>query len=54
MLYYHIAVNTKTCKDEEFRCPLNAKCIPMSWICDEEEDCPGGSDEQHCTGNTMH
>lgn len=23
-------------------------CIPLSWVCDMAEDCPGGEDERNC------
>lgn len=35
---------TKECFVNEFRCP-NGRCIPFSWLCDSEKDCPDGSDE---------
>lgn len=28
------------------------KCIPLLWLCDGEEDCSGGEDEQNCTGTS--
>ena len=43
-------MDSKACKRDEFRCAMNAECIPKSWVCDEEIDCPGGSDEKHCAG----
>ena len=33
-----------TCGSEEFRCS-SSLCIPLSWQCDGEIDCPGGLDE---------
>jgi hypothetical protein len=34
----------KQCSINEFRCP-NGRCIPFSWTCDSDKDCPDGSDE---------
>lgn len=36
---------TKECFVNEFRCPTSGRCIPYSWLCDSEKDCPDGSDE---------
>ena len=38
------AVKVRTCGSEEFRCS-SSLCIPVSWQCDGEIDCPGGLDE---------
>lgn len=34
--------------DSQFTCK-SGKCIPLSWRCDGDEDCPGGDDEQNCS-----
>nr|KAF7429288.1 hypothetical protein H0235_005686 [Vespula pensylvanica] len=39
------------CKDDNFRCAgINGTeiCIPQEFVCDEENDCPGGEDEAEC------
>lgn len=37
------------CRSEtEFRCK-SGKCIPLSWRCDHDEDCPDGDDEFDCS-----
>ncbi|XP_035725274.1 serine protease nudel-like isoform X2 [Vespa mandarinia] len=39
------------CKDDSFRCAgINGTeiCIPQEFVCDEENDCPGGEDEAEC------
>ena len=39
------------CSDHEFKCKSNG-CIPKEWMCDKEEDCPDGSDEEiNCIPN---
>ena len=38
----------KTCDPEQFTCS-NGQCIPQGWICDDNEDCVDGSDEQNCS-----
>ena len=32
----------------EWMCKNGNKCIPSIWKCDKENDCPDGSDEEHC------
>ena len=38
------------CSEDQYGCILTAECIPISWLCDNEIDCPDGSDEEYCTG----
>ncbi|XP_059169141.1 sortilin-related receptor-like [Physella acuta] len=45
---------TLSCASNEFACP--EKCIPQTYVCDTENDCTGGFDEQQncptdCSGN---
>merc|ERR1719431_1159054 len=51
-----------TCGSDSFSCPINVgggfqltsgqSCIPQSWVCDGEGDCPGNTDELNCVGST--
>lgn len=34
----------KNCTSKEFQCK-SGRCIPLSWVCDGEEDCPNKEDE---------
>ena len=34
-----------TCVQAEYLCKDGITCIHRSWICDGEQDCPGGDDE---------
>ena len=36
------------CAMNYFRCQDNLKCIPKRWVCDWDNDCPDGSDENSC------
>uniref|UniRef100_A0A1I7Z610 Very low-density lipoprotein receptor n=1 Tax=Steinernema glaseri TaxID=37863 RepID=A0A1I7Z610_9BILA len=48
------------CNSIEFKCPVHefnelktpASCIPQSWLCDGEPDCPGREDEHDCKNLT--
>ena len=33
------------CAQDKFLCPGSADCIWEAWLCDHENDCPGGEDE---------
>lgn len=35
------------CGTSTFRCGGNL-CIPQSWVCDDQADCPNASDEMNC------
>lgn len=34
----------KNCTNKEFQCK-SGRCIPLSWVCDGEDDCPNKEDE---------
>ncbi|XP_054164985.1 very low-density lipoprotein receptor-like [Oppia nitens] len=37
------------CSFQQFECQDNSKCIPFTWRCDGDVDCPDNSDELNCT-----
>jgi hypothetical protein len=40
---------TDSCMDTGFHCPTARKCIPASFKCDVDKDCPeDGADEAGC------
>ncbi|XP_047024161.1 low-density lipoprotein receptor isoform X3 [Helicoverpa zea] len=47
-VYDYKSAESRTCTQAEFRCKTG-RCIPMSWHCDSEKDCPDGSDEDPST-----
>lgn len=38
-----------SCQSGEFTCN-NTRCVPWSWVCDDDNDCGDNSDEEprHC------
>nr|CAB3264078.1 mucin-5AC-like [Phallusia mammillata] len=36
------------CGQFEYECASGTKCVPMFFLCDGQEDCPGNDDEQNC------
>ncbi|GFU33017.1 low-density lipoprotein receptor 1 [Trichonephila clavipes] len=43
----------RTCSETEFKCE-NSKCVPVRWLCDNEDDCGDKSDEhpRQCQNKT--
>lgn len=53
--YFFFNLENLTCPQSHFRCNTTGRCIPWTWVCDNEEDCTDGSDEhadQGCLSNT--
>lgn len=40
------------CSTSQFKCAAGDKCIPLTWHCDSDTDCPDGSDEVGCEKRT--
>jgi len=41
-----------TCAEDEIRCKASCKCIHESEVCDGMDDCPHGTDERGCGGES--
>lgn len=39
--------NNGMCEPNQFQC-ANRRCVLKTWLCDSEDDCLDGSDEQNC------
>ncbi|CAL4120395.1 unnamed protein product, partial [Meganyctiphanes norvegica] len=50
VLHYQITNNKTVCKLEEFNCGSPSLCIPESWQCNGQKECPDGLDETNCLG----
>lgn len=40
--------NDNPCSQNMFLCNSTQRCIPRSWLCDQEVDCQDGEDEKNC------
>lgn len=51
VLFTFLNSESKTCSPDEFQCK-SGKCILAKWKCDDDPDCPDGSDEdpETCSG----
>lgn len=46
----YCVVEDKVCGGEEFTCRgLPGECVPLNWMCDDNQDCSDGSDEKACS-----
>ena len=41
-------------ENSQFECAANSACIPITYICDGENDCGDNSDEQECKGEMIN
>ena len=37
----------------QFKCEIDGNCIPISYTCDNHDDCGDNSDERDCPGNPI-
>ena len=42
-----------SCNSEEFKCVTSGECISSGFVCDGDEDCEDGSDEQRACGEQI-
>ena len=47
LLFFVVTISDQTCTATEFTC-ANSKCVQKRWLCDQEDDCGDGSDEDDC------
>ena len=42
------------CEEGFTRCKSGGPCINLRWFCDNDIDCPDGSDEEGCAGKISY
>ncbi|GBN16072.1 hypothetical protein AVEN_80407-1 [Araneus ventricosus] len=47
-----VQLNNAHCPTHQFECG-NGRCIPITWHCDEDNDCGDNTDETSC-GKCLH
>ncbi|CAH1775549.1 unnamed protein product [Owenia fusiformis] len=50
-VFWSISAVESRCASSQYPCG-NGKCIPLSWRCDEDDDCGDNSDEESCAPRT--
>lgn len=40
-----VFIASRNCSVSDFHCNKTGRCIPSSWVCDKDDDCGDGSDE---------
>ena len=56
VIYLHfqsVSGKSDACPREQFECVKSKRCISRNWICDGEQDCEDGSDEEKCSKLSM-
>lgn len=49
-MFVHFFLEKNVCTSEEFTCKsTEGECIPMAWVCDQNDDCTDKSDEAACS-----
>lgn len=43
-----LPIGKECLNDTQFKCANSSRCIPLSWRCDGDEDCPLADDEKNC------
>ena len=50
---YCNSFSVPNCPTFTYQCPDSIECISRGFLCDNEEDCPGGEDESDCHGKLL-
>ena len=49
---YVLLLDVSDCKEDEFKCNKDGKCIPKAYECNKIDECGDNSDEENCKGIT--